>query len=197
MTKEGFECYKLYLAMQRHFSSSYDFFQYNGKVKANSESYSKRPDVFAFEKLAKIIPNDELIDFFLPHFLENPKEWIRNMTKGNLERYRATIKNLPTKFREDLQRIKMEGPQKVMAVGGDIPLIHRLAIKDEISIETLILIDWLVPFIDDHAERVAVPFVFPEHIKKLQNYRPFLKKKLEKNYNYYVDCFRTEMVGKS
>lgn len=195
MTKEGFECYKLYLAMQRHFSTSYDFFTYNGKVKGSTESYQKRNDMFTFEKLSKIVAKEDLIDFFLVHFLENPKEWIRSMSKSNLEKYQSMVRQIPQTFREDLRRIKMEGLSKVMKTDNGIPTIHKLAIAKDISIETLIIIDWMVPFIDRHAEEVAVPFVFPEHIKKLQKYRPFLKIKLEDNYKYLVDCFRDEMVG--
>mgnify|MGYP001323202090 CR=1 FL=1 len=69
MTRDGYECYKLYLALQRHFSTTYDFFTYNGKVNASVESYSKRPDVFKFEKLSKILTADQRLDFFVSHFI--------------------------------------------------------------------------------------------------------------------------------
>jgi len=194
MTKAGYENYMLYLALQRHFSTNYDYFQYNGKVRASVESYEKRKDVFSFEKLSKIVVKDDLEDFFVSHFLENPKEWIKNMSKSNLEKYRAKIKNLPRRFREDLQRIKMEGVGKVMVANGDIPLIHRLCMSNDLELETLILIDWMAPFIDKHAEEVDIPFAFPEHIQRLQKYRPFLKNKLQDNYKYYVDLFKQELV---
>ena len=194
MTKEGYETYLMYLALQKHFSSNYDFFQYNGKVRASVDSYQKRNDMFAFEKLSKIVVKDDRLDFFVAHFLENPKEWIKNMSKTKLEMHRAKMKNFPITFRENLRRIKMEGVGKMMTLNGDIPKIHKLCLSGDLEVETLIMIDWMAPFIDKHSVEVSVPFVFPEHIKKLQNYRPFLKNKLSDRYKYYVETFKEELV---
>ena len=48
---EGFDAYKTYLALKRHFTSDYDYFKYNGKVRAGVESFLKRNDKFFFRKL--------------------------------------------------------------------------------------------------------------------------------------------------
>jgi len=193
MTRAGYEIYVTYLATQRHFSTSYDYFKYNGKVKASIDAYNKRNDIYSFEKLSKIIPEKDRIDFFVAHFVENPKEWIRNMSKPKLLTYQATIKNVLKVFREDLNTIKNNDPVECMKTSdGGIPLIHNLEMTGEISTESLILLDWIAPFIDDHAEKVKVPFAWPAQIKKLQKYRPFLQKKLEEDYKYKVsDVFRS------
>ena len=102
MTKDGYEVYIMYLALQRHFSTNYDYFQYNGKVKASKDAYSARNDIFSFEKLTKIIRKEDREDFFVAHFLENPKEWIRNMSKPKMEEFRAKFRMFPIKFKEDL-----------------------------------------------------------------------------------------------
>lgn len=178
MTRQGYEAYKLYLALQRHFSTSYDFEKYNGKVNASVEAYQKRNDMFSFEKLTKIIPNDQLLDFYVCHFIVNPKCWIRNMSKMNYERYQSKLKNFATTFKEDLYVVKQYEPSELMKVGKDIPKIHQLAINNKISIETLIAMDQFFPFIDKHSEEVSIPFVFPDHISLLQNYRTFFKHKV-------------------
>ena len=193
MTKAGYEAYKLYLALQRHFSTNYDFFKYNGKVNTSTEAYSKRNDMFSFEKLAKIVVKDELIDFFVCHFLENPKCWIRNMSKGNLEQYRAKITNFPTQFREDLQTISNYDLPELMKCENDIPEIHKLAINGKISIETLIAIDKFFPFIDKHQENCKVPFVFPDHITKLIKYRPFF---IASVTNFHKDIMKDVLLNK-
>ena len=41
---EGFKAYKLYLAVKNHFTTSYDYFKYNGKVNAKEDSFLKRRD---------------------------------------------------------------------------------------------------------------------------------------------------------
>lgn len=200
MTKKGFEAYVMYLAMQKHFSTNYDFFQYNGKVKVSTEAYSKRNDMFSFEKLTKLVPEEDLIDFYVCHFLENPKEWIRNMNKTNLEIYRSKMKNLSKIFRDDLQTIALEGVGRMMACEGNgIPKIHNLMIANTIELETGIIIDAIVPYVDKHADEIQVPFVFPDHIKKMKKYRPFLVKKIgtETINTVMKDVFKDVLVNQN
>ena len=58
---EGFDAYKVYLALKQHFTSNYDYFKYNGKVRAGEESFLKRNDRFFFRKLSKKYDKEELI----------------------------------------------------------------------------------------------------------------------------------------
>jgi hypothetical protein len=175
MTREGYQTFQLYLALQRHFTSDYDFFKYNGKVNASSDAYKKRTDVFAFEKLSKIVPSDQTVDFLLAHMLDNPKEYIRNMSKPKYDEYSNRLKKLPQIFSVDLEYLRNEGMSDVMKVtSSDIPIIHKRAISNEISIETIIILDSIFPFVDKHSEECKVPFVFPQYIDKVKNYRPFL-----------------------
>lgn len=192
ITREGYETYLLYLALQRHFSTTYDFYKYNGKVNASKEAYSKRKDFFSFEKLSKIIPKEKRFDFFVSHFLENPKEWIRNMDVNKLKEFESKWKRIKTTFKEDLQTIKNYGPAKCLSVGNDIPLIHKLAINKEISLETIIILDsYIFPFIENHEEKVSVPFVWPDHIKKCKKYRQITISKIDEDKDLFVDIAKT------
>jgi len=193
MTKQGYECYKLYLALQRHFSTNYDFFKYNGKVNASVTAYEKRNDAFSFEKLSKIVLEEDLLDFYVAHFVQNPKCWIRNMSKSTFEQYKAKIKNFPSTFREELEYISQFPLPSLMKVGNDIPEIHKFAINGKISLETLIAIDKFYPFIDKHAQEVKISFVFPEHISLLQNYRPFFVQKVT---NFHKDIMKDVLLNK-
>ena len=42
MTKTGYEIYIKYLALQKHFSTDYDYFKFNGRVKAGVDAYNRR-----------------------------------------------------------------------------------------------------------------------------------------------------------
>ena len=178
MTKDGYECYQLYLALQRHFSTTYDFHKYNGKVKASVDSYKSRNDMFAFEKMAKIVKQEDRVDFFVSHFLKDPKCWIKNMSKPTYEEYKERIKNFPIRFKEDLQYISHSNPKQLFSVTKDIPEIHKLCLNRTLSLETLVAIDKFFPFIDKHKKEVSVPIVFPDHIDRLINYRPFFENKV-------------------
>lgn len=186
MTREGFQAFQLYIALQRHFTSNYDFFKYNGKVNATSEAYKKRPDIFAFEKLSKIVPTDQTVDFLIAHMLDNPKEYIRNMSKPKYDEYTNKLKKLPQIFSVDLEYLRNEGMSEVMKVTpSDIPTIHKRAISNEISIETIIILDSIFPFVDKHSETCTVPFVFPQYIDKVKNYRPFLMTKVQERQEIF------------
>lgn len=191
MTKDGYDVYIMYLALQRHFSTTYDYFQYNGKVKASSDSYSNRSDIFSFEKVTKIIKKEDREDFFVAHFLDNPKEWIRNMSKAKLDEYRARYKNFPTKFEEDLHFIKLNGPYSMLEHTKDaIPGIHKYCINNTLSIETICILDQIFPYLDKHHDNVQVPFVWPDYISKVYNYKPFVQKKLKNDFINILDIAR-------
>lgn len=195
MTKDGYEVYIMYLALQRHFSTTYDYFQYNGKVKASADSYSNRSDIFSFEKVTKIIKKEDREDFFVAHFLDNPKEWIRNMSKQKMEQHKATYKNFPIKFKEDLEFINLNGPFKMLEATEDkIPDIHKYCINNTLSLETICILDEIFPYLEKHEHKVQVPFVWPDHINRVYNYKPFVKKKLQDNLINIIDIARDVLL---
>ena len=51
----SFETYELFLALKQHFSATntYDYFKYNGKVKANQDRFRAMRYKYFYEKLAK------------------------------------------------------------------------------------------------------------------------------------------------
>ena len=188
MTRTGYQAYQMYLALQRHFSSNYDYFKYQGKVNASVDAYNKRSDYFSFEKLGKIVPQKEWMVFFVAHFIDKPNCWIRDMGKSDYELYKAKLKNFPKTFQEEMEFLASQySPPELVAVKDDfqIPLIHDLAIKKKISLETIILIDMFYSFIDNHEKLIKVPMLWSQHITKVKNYSPFVKKFL--NIEYYND----------
>ena len=195
MTKDGYEVYIMYLALQRHFSTNYDYFQYNGKVRASQDAYSSRNDIFSFEKLTKIIRREDREDFFVAHFLDNPKEWIRNMSKQKMEEYRARFRLFPIKFKEDLYYMQIYGPANMIAAHPDkIPDIHKSCINGSISLETVFVLDDIFPYLEQHEKIVTVPFVWPDYISKVKNYKPFVKKKIEFDFINIVDIARNVLL---
>ena len=53
-SREGYDAYTLYLGIKLHFySKDYNFVRYNGKVKADINSFLKRKDKYHFGKLYK------------------------------------------------------------------------------------------------------------------------------------------------
>jgi len=188
LSDTGYYTYINYLALQRHFTSDYDYFKYQGKVNASKQAYNKRTDYYSFEKLSKILPQKELLTFFLSHFIDKPNCWIRDMSKDNHNKFKSHLKNFPSKFKQDVEMLASEyKPAELVYVKNDhtIPLIHDLAIKNLINVETLLLIDSFYPFVDNHYNLIKIPVMWPQYIQKIKKYRPFLKNIL--NITYYND----------
>ena len=62
----GVEVYRMYLAMKQHFSNpKFDFFQYNGQVKAKEETYQQRNDFWFFETIARRHTKEEIQELTL------------------------------------------------------------------------------------------------------------------------------------
>ena len=60
------ECYKVYMAIRLHFiSKSYDYFKYNGKVKASNDSFYKRRDKYRFDHLCRQYNEKNIMQFLV------------------------------------------------------------------------------------------------------------------------------------
>jgi hypothetical protein len=103
---EGFDAYKTYLALKQHFTSSYDYFKYNGKVKAKIESFLKRKDKFFFRKLQKKYSKDELVEFFVSNFIINGDNWIGSLvsqeSEDNYATWRKTKESITYNYSNEL-----------------------------------------------------------------------------------------------
>ena len=84
-SREGYDAYCLYLAINNHFhTESYDYFKYNGKVSAKLESFMKRKDKYHFAKLARKY-NGELKDFLVAN-LSRQKYYVRDLLEMECEK---------------------------------------------------------------------------------------------------------------
>jgi len=75
----GFEVYKIYLAIKLHFTSknqSYDFHKHNGRTTARLATFTKRRDRYFFHKLSKSYNDKSIVDYFLSNFVSNTNIWV-------------------------------------------------------------------------------------------------------------------------
>ena len=72
-----FEAYKLYNAISMHFTTpSYDYFKYNGKIRADEHTFETRKDKYMFYKLSK---HSDPITFLVANFAEGKKVWVGDL----------------------------------------------------------------------------------------------------------------------
>tara|TARA_Y100001938_G_scaffold113141_1_gene155175 strand:+ start:4467 stop:5090 length:624 start_codon:yes stop_codon:yes gene_type:complete len=180
---EGFDAYKTYLALKRHFTSDYDYFRYNGKVKASLESFLRRKDKFFFRKLAKKYDNEQLIEFFVSNFLIGDN-WIGNLvsqeSEENYVRYQRRMQSLSYNFDSELRWLvdycgsnDLELDSLLLVESSDHPLLLRLLLQKKVSIETVILLNDSLGFIRYWNKKLD-DIVWEEKSKLIDNYRKFL-----------------------
>ena len=89
----GFDVYRMYLAMKLHFSQpTYDFFEYDGKVRANEETYQQRNDFYFFETIARKYKKEEIQELLLASFVrskDSTKVWIGDIKRSGKDRWVA------------------------------------------------------------------------------------------------------------
>lgn len=193
MTRDGYIMYCLYVAVSRHFSKgSYDFFKYNGKVFGVSEdSYKARNDIYAFEKAARLVPEADRIDFFVANLMAKEKVWIRNMSLNKLSDWRQTIEAMPVRFRRDCEFLSTYELDKLIT-GPDIPQICRLAMQNQITLETLVILNEILDFM---SQDIKTEIGWPPFRLKVISYAPFVLQKIE-DMSYYTDIMRDIFINK-
>ena len=102
----AFDCYVIYLAIKAHFTrKNYDYFKYNGRVRASNEKFVERSDVYFFEKLSKKYTKKELESYFVSNFLSNSNLWVGDMNEKNFLDWKKKIQSISYMFQSDLETI--------------------------------------------------------------------------------------------
>ena len=105
-SREGYDAYTLYLGIKLHFySTDYNFVKYNGKVKADINSFVKRKDKYHFGKLYKKYKQN-LQDFYIAN-LSVYDLWAGDLLENECEKrymeWKKDNRNFPTCLRQKYQ----------------------------------------------------------------------------------------------
>ena len=186
MIVHGVDVCRTYLAFKQHFSNpKFDFFQYDGKVKIKEETYQQRSDFWFFETLARKLTDQEIKEYMLASFVssENPtKVWIGDIKRNGHDNWLVWQKlqsGLTYTFQQDCQRLVdlMEEKQYSFndlfkTMGGHPPSL-RLQCKQQICLESLIILDMILGFMKDWDQKLKDP-LWEQLSFKIRKYRPFL-----------------------
>lgn len=177
----GYGAYKLFLALKAHFGSEkYDFFKFQGKVKASKEAYQKRHDKYFFEKLTKQYDAMELRDFYVANLIEG-NMYVTDMMGETAHSHHITHQAykqaLTYKFGEELDRIYEHGILRTFSwQKGEYPWILQLYMQHTISLETLVILDSLVPGYKNKFDRHLKGDVLWSVIRlQMEKMKPFVK----------------------
>jgi hypothetical protein len=197
---EGFDAYKTYLALKQHFTSTYDYHKYNGKVRVNIESFLKRNDKFFFRKLQKKYNNDELVDFFVSNFITKGDNWIGNLVSQESEiiyvQWKKRSETLSYTFHNELlflhdycREHDLEFNKLILIENGGHPLLLKILLQNKMSLETLIILDAVLGFIE-YWNKHLDDFIWEEKKKLILKYRAFMHYNLDKFKKITKDVFK-------
>ncbi|NBX48524.1 hypothetical protein EBT25_01060 [bacterium] len=190
---DAFEAYKHYLALKSHFTTkTYDFFKYNGAVKARRESFDVRKDKYFFHKLSK---RKDITDYLVSLFVYGTKDsWIGDIVRNeeNEKQYKQWQKvkeSLTYVFMSDLEKFNDDLVSSFIVEDGQHPHALKLLLRKEIHLETFIILNDIMRFASTWNREIQDQIVWPEIKQKCKKYQPFLQYDKEKLKKVLVDKF--------
>lgn len=182
----GFDVYRTYLAMKQHFTKeNFDFFQYDGKVRAKEQTYLQRSDFYFFETLARKLSDQEVKEYLLSSFISSDdptKVWIGDIKRSGKDRWLAWTKqnqSMQYLVKQDLSSMVdyMEAKEYSFndlfeTLGGHPPAL-KLYVQRRISLETLIILDMVLKFTKKWDKELRDP-LWESISFKIKKYKPFL-----------------------
>ena len=155
----GFEVYKVYLAIKLHFTSknqSYDYHRHAGKTTARLATFTKRRDRYFFHKLSRTYSDTDIVNYFISNFTANTNLWVGDIIgktgDENFKSWSRRIESLHYYYEQDIEYIlsmitdKLSFDDLFTAKIGQHPPIVKYLLSKKINIEPLIILDDILKF---------------------------------------------------
>lgn len=181
LNETGFKAYVEYLALKRHFTSSYDYHKYNGKVNASFDSFLSRRDAFTFQRLGK---QRDYTNLILSNIVKDPKIWAGSLLEDNARsvylEWKKIQDSITNHIEESIERMDDDFQTNFVVVNGQYPHIINLYLQKKISLETLCILTKLTNSRTYWSDKVVDKVVFPDIIRTIDKYYPFINYSPEK-----------------
>ena len=192
---DPFESYKLYNALKLHFETDgYDAIKYHFKTSVKPTSFFKRKDKFFFAKLAKTYEK-ELKEFYIANF-KNDVKYVGDMLNEGGEKYyrdhKKVMESLTYQFQTDINKLNdmdIDINELLKAEDNNHPLIIKLWMQGDILLETVIILDSILGFVERENKRITDTIIWPDIYRKIMKYKPFVKFDRDKCLNLLKDTF--------
>ena len=186
----GFEVYKIYLAVKLHFTSkgrSYDFHKHLGRTTARLETFTKRRDRYFFHKLSKSYNSNTIVDYFVSNFVTNTNLWVGDIIgktgDDNYKQWSKKIEALHYYYEQDIDYI-LEQDYKFddlfKSVNGQHPPILKMFLSKRINFETVLILDEILSFTKQLNKNINEKVLWPKLYDRMIRYRAFLNYNLTK-----------------
>jgi hypothetical protein len=190
--QRAFECYCYFLAVKRHFTSSYDIVKYNGKTNANIASYEKRRDRFFFDKLSK---NNEYKDLIVANVIANPNVWVGELVDGGLPEqrlieYKKRKETFTYHYERDLKKLDGTLNYNLTVVDGQHPPLLQHYLGGSVNIDTMCALNMLTNYLKHWDAEIQDTILFPKASKMIKKYEAFISFDVQKLRKKTLDIFK-------
>ena len=189
---DPYEVYIKYLALKSHFSDlNYDYFKYNGKVKAWRSTFDTRKDKYFFYKLSK---KKDPIEYLVANFIGSNDFYIGNIRAYESDQiymdYKKRKESLSYVFKSDLSKMKENFNDNIVVPDNEHPYLLRLYMRGDISLETLTLINKCVNIFDYWDKELKDDIMWPDIKLKAIKYDPFMSVDINKYREIILSNFK-------
>ena len=189
---DRYEVYIKYLALKSHFSDlNYDYFKYNGKVKAWRSTFDTRKDKYFFYKLSK---KKDPIEYLFANFIGSNDFYIGNIRADESDQiymdYKKRKESLSYIFKSDLSKMKENFNDNIVVPNNEHPYLLRLYMRGDISLETLTLINKCVNIFDYWDKELKDDIMWPDIKLKAVKYDPFMSVDINKYREIILSNFK-------
>ena len=187
----SYEAYTLYLAIKLHFTTpNYDYFKHNAKVNSSLNSFLKRNDRFFFHKLATKYGNN-LREYYVSNFVDRPKVWVGDLVRSDgdtiYNKWKKYNESFSYNFRNDCVLVNniingdgIRFDDVFSVVDGQHPRMLRLLLSGKVSIQSFIIFDKILSFVNRWDKEIKETIVWPEKSFKITKLKPFVNVNLTK-----------------
>lgn len=176
LSMSPFEAYKKFLALKYHFDGGYDYFKYQGKVKATSDSFERRKDKYQFYRLSK---HKDAEKFLVSNFVERDLKWVGDLFSDDAEEiYNNWLKkqeSLTYIFSNETKKLLTKFDENIIIKDGQHPHLLRMFLRKEISIETMIILNDIFNFFPYWNKKIEDTIIWPGIYNKCLKYKPFVQ----------------------
>lgn len=182
-----FDAWSIYTAMSLHFrkDSSYDAFRFNFKgPRCKRETFMSHRQRYSFERIARAYPSkNSTIEYFLSNILEG-NNWIGSMNDECYVQWQGRVQRMNYDFRSAMSDLSNNVSSFDSIIKPqtkeDLPPIYLAYTRGKLSIETLVILDYLVNYTSNINKFVSDPLEIVSDITyRVASYKPFLKSKID------------------
>ena len=173
---EPIDIYLMYCAMKAHFSkSNYNYFKYEGKTRIKRDSFYKRKDRFFFVRLSKkYTEHEDIQNYLIANFIRESIGYVARFSNKVYEEWLYKRQNFYTIFTDEMRPLVNEFQPLFEVKSNTHPKLLQEYLGKRVSLETLIILNELVSYVDNWNKELAEDFIWGDLKKLMNNYKGFL-----------------------